>query len=125
MTNILREPQQIAKLKALKEKLVDTDRDDHIAIIEDWEKEIRAHLITMSLQDNPGIRKLLKKYIDDVRDIDNLLTNAKSDVLSDKQRDNLIDKKNFYLDFIDLFNGAKQSLDEIERLVDEELEEEE
>lgn len=70
---ILQEPEELERLMAIRQKLVGTDRDDHLSELDAVEKQIKKALIFLNLQGHEGIQQLLTKAREEIRDINRIL----------------------------------------------------
>lgn len=109
------------KMKLLRERLLGTDRDDHLDIINNWENDAKRAMFLDNLQEHEGIRIIKQHISDDIARVNNRLANEKSDKLTDSQRDALIDVRDYMSWFLDLFTASKSTLKDIEETVDKEL----
>ncbi len=112
----------LKKIDELKKRFVLHEDVERIA---QWEAEVKRAMIVANLAGNEGVKTILKKLRDDLRDMNFLLETARSEKLSDRQRDNLLDRKELYEWFINLFKVAKKNVEAAEEDADHNLDEEE
>lgn len=110
----------LSKIEQLKDKFARADAGDQ-ATIAQWETDVRRALLTIDLESHDGIRMILRKLADDIAEMDELLRTARSDKLSDHERDRVIDRKQLYEWFRRLFHSAKAGLDATVKSIDENL----
>lgn len=122
MTEILKsmQPPELAKIDELRKKLSGSGKGDYESFLE-WEAATKRALLTLDAAKHEGVKAILDMIDEKVLDIAYRLEREKSATLPDKDRDNLIDFKNFMLWFRGLFQEAKQNLKEVGESVDEEL----
>lgn len=109
----------LENLKELKAKFADPAWKEDIDVINSWEKEVKELIIREKLCENKALREIVKKFADDVTDMNTLLMNADSGTLSDEQRDRVLDRKKLYKDFIALFDPeeVRKSLEGVDKEV--------
>lgn len=113
----------LESIKQLKAKFTDPAYKEDVIQIDAWETEIKELLIRDKLSDNPSMMGILKKFTDDVKDMNILLMNADSATLSSPERDRVLDKKKLYQDFLDLFNpnALRKAIEAVDSEVQAEL----
>lgn len=113
----------LEKLKELKDKFANPAYKEDIFQIEAWETEVKDLLVRDELADKPSIKLILKRFYDEIDEVNALLLNSDSKLLSDIQRDRVLDKKKFYKEFLSLFDSTMiaKSIEAVDKEVDEEL----
>jgi len=86
-----------------------------------WEKQCKKFLQVLSVKDNKGIQMVLEKFTIELKEIDELLLNADSKLLSTEERDRVLDRKVMYSRFLDMFADAETGLVALEKKVDEDI----
>lgn len=120
MTKILSEEPILAKIQQLRDKFLNADISDH-RMIDDWEARAKKALITNSLKKHEGILMIIEKIKEDIKDINDVLVTAKSNELSDSERNSLIDVKKFYKWFLQLFTDSREVLESIDKEIEDQL----
>ncbi len=121
MTNkVLSEEPILEKVALLKAKLSGADISDQMTVNQ-WEAMVKEALITNSLKKHEGIQMIIAKAVSDIKDINDVLQNAKSKDLSESDRNSMIDVKEFYKWFINLFEVSANQLESIEKEIDGQL----
>lgn len=119
------EPKLLSNLQKIRQKLVGTDRDDHIDEVNEWEREAKQALLLDNLQEHAGIKIIVKKLHEDIKHIDARLMREKSDTMPDHVRDVVIDLRDFMKGFLEIFAVSKSTIKELEETVDKELSDDE
>ena len=95
--------QLLLRIDNLLKEFSDPAFPDDVEAIKSWKSEVKRAIIIDDLKEHEGI-KMIVEFIDkEILDIDLVLTNAYSDKCPDKVRDRLLDKKQLYLNFLELF----------------------
>lgn len=115
----------LARIDALKRKLIGTDRPDHIEIVSEWEKKAKKSLLLLDLKKHQGVKILADMCVEQIKEANELLNISKSDSLSSSERDSLIEKRNVLLWLLRLFGQARDDLNQVSEDVDKEFENEE
>jgi hypothetical protein len=89
------------------------------SVIGNWEKKAKEYLFIDSLKGHKGIQIILESFSKDIESINNLLLEAGSKDLSDKERDILIIKRNMCKKFINFFDESEKGLENIKKEIDE------
>lgn len=109
----------LQRIDELKKKFADPAYPEDVETIKSWrEKLIRAMLMD-DLSKHEGIKMILKKYKEEIDEINELLLSADSTKLNDKERDRLLDKRYMYEDFVGLLESPKKEMEMIEKEVTE------
>lgn len=120
---VLKNPPELERLYALRAKLYGTDRDDHLAELDMWEKKIKKALIFLNLKQHEGIPDLIAKANEEIRLINlKLLTetgeeetyNPEALIHRSLERQRLLDLRSMWTWFKTLFEEAKTELSEAE-----------
>lgn len=111
----------LTKIDTLKGKLLGTDRDDHWYEVLSMEEEAKKELLTHDLTKHKGMKILLEWMMKQVKDANELLIIAKSNDLTDSQRDGLIERKDFIMALIDFLDPKGTRIKELERELDYQL----
>lgn len=111
------------KIKQLKEKFTNPAYNDDVVQIDAWESNLKDLLVRDDLAGKPSIMQILKRFSDEVADMNSLLLHADSKLLSDGERDRVLDKRKLYQDFLGLFNPEELSkaIQAVDKDIDEEL----
>lgn len=120
MGNILKENPLIEKINTLKARFEDGDSTDKW-VIGEWESQAKEAIIRNSLVDHEGVQMIIKHIREEVREINDVLLNAKSSELNDADRDRFLDMKKFYKWFLTFFSEASDKIAELNENVDNEL----
>lgn len=120
VNKFLTEEPILEKINKLRAKLLGADTSDQV-MLDSWEQEVKKAMITNSLQKHEGVQMIIQDAINDIKDINDVLSNSKSKDLSNSERDSLIDVKNFYKKFINLFDTSQSTLDNMDKQIDEQL----
>ena len=88
--------------------------------INKWEKEAKKYLLINSLKDNKGIKIILDSFQNEIQQMNDLLLQADSNLLSSHERDRLLDKKAMYKRFISFFDEAVNGLTALDKTMAEE-----
>ena len=122
-TKVLKNPPELDRLYALRAKLYGTDRDDHLAELDMWEKKIKKALIFLNLKEHEGIPDLIAKANEEIHAINiKLLTettgedtyNPEALIHRSLERQRLLDLRSMWTWFKSLFEEAKTELSEAE-----------
>lgn len=122
-TKVLKNPPELDRLYALRAKLYGTDRDDHLAELDMWEKKIKKALIFLNLKEHEGIPDLIAKANEEIHAINiKLLTETASEdtynpealIHRSLERQRLLDLRSMWTWFKSLFEEAKTELSEAE-----------
>lgn len=132
MVDDLGVPPELARIDALREKLSGTDRDDHVADIDAWERKVKKSAILLSLQKHEGIQMILDRIDEECAEIDEALRLGKpTDFSPDGMakyvyvQKALFDRRELWEWFRSLFTDAKRDIKEVQGDLDvQELEEE-
>lgn len=106
------QPRSLKRVDELKRKL--TGNNDHLSEVVEWEKRAKTALLKIDLAEHQGVRLFLAGIIQLIKETNELLQIAKSDELSDSQRNGLIDKKDFMIWILEFFKEARTDLKSIE-----------
>ena len=96
------------------EKLMSVVRDEDKGELKTLKSEVERVLLLDNIKDHDAIKFLVKKYSEQIVEIDDILKTANSKMLNDKDRDTIIYKKEFMSDFLSMFvdlDKLKESLD--------------
>jgi len=88
--------------------------------IEYWYEEAQQLLVLDGIKQLGGIKYLIDILTTEVKEINRKLANNYSQELPDKQRDRLLDKRDMYLKFLNLFE-VEERIKDLEDRVDSEL----
>lgn len=129
----LQNPPQLERLSALRAKLYGTDRDDHVAELDMWERKVKKALIFLNLKKHEGIPDILLKANEEIRAInaklleDRVQNNAYTPdmLINDSlERQRLLDLRSVWVWFKTLFEEAKTDLNEVDAFLQEQESEE-
>lgn len=84
-----------------------------------WKEELKNAFLITGIKDNEGIKLIIKRFASELEDINLLLLNVSSEKLPDIKRDVLLEKKKMYKDFISIFPEAEQTIEAIEKSIEE------
>jgi hypothetical protein len=112
------------KISKLKQHLFGTDRDDHLEEVASWEDRAKKALLVNNLLEHEGIKIIVENVTADISALNARLQTEKADTLPDAQRNALIDVRDYMEWFLNIFTTAKSDLIEIEKDVDNNLEDE-
>lgn len=87
-----------------------------------WRSSLERAMIKESLKEHAGVKMILDKLREDLVKMTEVLQKADSEILPDKKRDRLLDKKELYLWFLGFFADIDEETAEIEKKVVEETE---
>ena len=76
---------------------------DDVETMRNWKSQVYRAMINDNLKEHEGIKMIIDFIIKKIESIDLILLNAYSDKCSDLLRDRLLDKKEMYTDFLELF----------------------
>ena len=108
----------LKKLELLKIKITDQSSQREIF---GWEDQARNYLVVLSLKENKGIKIIFDRFASELLNIRELLLNADSKLLSENQRDRVLDRKAMYERFLSLFADSEKGLADLEKKVDNEI----
>lgn len=121
---ILTNPPELERLYKLREKLAGTDRDDHLAELDSWERKIKKALIFLNLQGHEGIQQLIEKADAEVKEIDEILVGTRPLDLSGEgalkytyEAARLHDRRELWSWFKTLFGEAETDLKDAEQFL--------
>lgn len=119
MSDILKQnqPEVLKNLDRIRVKLIGTDRDDHLEIFNDWQKLANKALLLMDLKNHDGFKQIIAEMSEWIGVIDETLKTANSRDLPDKDRDILLERKRFMVDFLEIFSVSEQDLKNVEKEV--------
>lgn len=130
--NVLQQPAALEKVAQVRQKLAGTDRDDHLEIVDGWEKKVKDSLIKLSLTGHEGIQMLVKHATDRIVEINKSLRSDQTDSFSaaDMQKYAISNARKFeqkamWLYFLSFFSDAQATLDSVEEDLDKQLSDEE
>jgi len=89
-------------------------------MFKEWEDKVKQLILLDNLKEHAGIRIILDKFRPDIEEMNTLLQTAKSETLSDFQRDLVIERKELYEWFINLFQNLDKESKEVEKSVKKE-----
>ncbi len=121
-------PPEIDKISRLREKLKDTDRDDHLIIIDEMEAKVKKSLIKLALLDHEGIghlRDMAKSSIKEIHQL--LIQEPPKDITPDAamayifNHKVLSNKKAIWMQFLQFFTDAEADLKELNADLDFQL----
>ena len=98
-------------LEQMKEKY----QVDDTPLIISWEEEAKKLIIIEQIAGSDAIKFLTDKLNDDVKKMDELLLSCNSEIMSDAQRDRLLDKKELYKQVVSFFDveTSRKNLEKI------------
>lgn len=70
---VLKVPDELQRIADLRARLAGTDRDDHLDLLDSWEKKVKKAFIFLSLERHEGVGILLDKCDQELEDIDEVL----------------------------------------------------
>jgi len=109
----------LEKVTKLKDKFEDPAYPEDKEQVGAWENSVRRALETLELKKNEGVKKIIEKANQEIKDIDFILLN--DEALLPETRKPLVRIKRFYLWFLDLFGEAYNTVNEMEKILDQEL----
>ena len=89
-------------------------------MFKEWEDRVKKVILLDDLKGHAGIQVILERFIPDIEEMNILLKSAKSKELSDFQRDLVIERKELYEWFVNLFSNLDKETKDIEESVDKE-----
>ena len=108
------------KLNDLRNQFLGSRADNQdVAEIEGWIDSAKRLFILKSLKDHDGIKYVLAIFQSEIESINNQLLKADSKILSDYQRDRLLDKRELAQKYLDLFIPVEGRLEDLEKKVDD------
>lgn len=116
-TNNKNQPEILKNLDRIRLKLIGTDRDDHLEIFNDWTKQATKALLLLDLKEHDGFKQIMTEMAGWIDVIDETLKTANSRDLPDKDRDLLLERKKFMVDFLEIFSVSEQDLKNVEKEV--------
>jgi hypothetical protein len=119
-----RDKELLNKITKLKANLFGTDRDDHLEIVDGWEKQAKKALLLENLLEHDGIKIIVENVTQDIKALNHRLQTEKSDTLPEDKRNALIDVRDYMEWFMSLFDTARSDISEIEEEVENNLEDE-
>ena len=87
-------------------------------VIDGWYSEAKRLLFLDNLKGHKGIKLILDTYTKDLADMNLLLLQVSSKEMSDKERDRMIDRRNMYQKFVDMFEDVEKDLETIKDQMD-------
>ncbi len=107
----------LKKIEKIKERLASPAFPDDQSQVEAWESELKRAALISSLKENDAVKIIVKKLANDLVDINVVLLEDRN--LSFEDRNRLLDKKEYILWFLGLFDEATANMTSITRAVDE------
>ncbi len=119
---ILTTPNILKEINLVRSKLAGTDRTDHLAEVEQWERDAKKALIFLSMQGHEGIQMIVDKAKNEIQ-------TCNKELISDRQRDRsdeeyarsrqfLFDRIDLWTWFLNLFVESEEKLREIRASLD-------
>ena len=108
----------LEKINKAKAKYLDPQDQKRIF---SWEDQVKRAFLVNSLKEHEGIQIILKKFEEDIKEIDNILIEAKSKDLTDLERDRLIDRKTLYKEFLKFFIDAGVKIKRVEKEMEDSI----
>lgn len=133
MAKILKNPPELDRLYAIRQKLAGTDRDDHMAELDERERKIKRALIALNLKGHEGITMLLERANEEIKSINlKLLEERKTDgtfspeaLINDSlERQRLLDLRMVWQWFKGFFSEAEDEMKANREFLDEQEKEE-
>ena len=90
--------------------------------IESWESKAKKDLLILSLKDHSGFKFIFDNLARDIHNMNEQLNKLDSVKLPDCDRDRMIDKRDLYKKFLDIFIDAEKELRNVEKQVEENIE---
>lgn len=117
--SILKNPEELDRLYALRAKIAKSGNDWQAGDIDDQEQKLKRALIALSLQKHEGITQLLEKASEEIATIDEILLSTEpKDLSSDgaikyaNETSRLFDRKKLWVWFKEFFDTANSDLAE-------------
>lgn len=121
---VLTNPPELDRLYKLREKLANTDREDHLLELDGWERKIKKALIFLNLQGHEGIQQLIAKANEEIREIDEVLIGTRPLDLSGEgalkytyEAARLHDRRELWSWFKNLFQEANADLKDADQFL--------
>lgn len=109
------------KLSKLKAYLLGNKADqEDISLVESWEAEAKKLFLLHSLKSHEGVKYVLEMFNRDIESINNSLLFSSSKELPDRERDRLLDKREFAQKFVNLFK-VESEIERLEQNVEAEI----
>lgn len=115
----------LGDLDKIKLRLIGSDREDHVREVFQWETDAKDAIITLNLQENEGIKSIVKNCQQEINEINSVLANSKigdsavSGQISSIDHNALIDKREMWEWFLSFFQSAKSTIEHVKGRVDE------
>lgn len=115
-------PPELAKIQRVRARLIagGTDRDDHLKVIDDWEKRVKDALIALNLQKHEGVKMLMRRAGRELLEIDDILRTQRpksltpDDALAFAHETTLLhERKRLWEWFMGLFSDAREDLEDV------------
>lgn len=109
------------KILGLRKRLADNRGDEvDINLVDSWYDEAKRLMLLQSLAKHDGVKYVINIFTSEIEGINSRLNRESSEMLPDKVRDRLIDKRNLAQRYLDLFATVDDDLDALEDAVDAE-----
>ena len=90
-------------------------------VIAQWKDTATRALLIENLLEHDGVRMLVAKIDEEIRQMDILLMSADSKTLPDLQRDRVLDRRDMYIWFRSFFRDAQKDLSLVRKEVGDNL----
>jgi len=89
-------------------------------VFKEWEDKVKELSILDNLKEHAGVKIILNKFNHDIEEMNFLLKTAKSKELPGFERDLVIEKRNMYEWFTELFLNLNKEAKDIEKAIKKE-----
>jgi len=122
----------LSSIEAIRARLGDNARDDHLAELAHWEKSIKAATINLSIEKNEGITGLIARAKEEIKAINEALISESQKItftanttvdLANREiaRQELLCMRRLWVWFLDFFTENRDELVQAEKFIDEQL----
>ncbi len=111
--------QTLDRIDKLIKKFSEPGCEEDLNIVFGWKDMFSDAVIIEDLSEHDGIRIALREMKKEIGEINELLVSADSDMLPDRKRDRVIDRKDLYEKFIKVFEDSKYRINKIKEEVEE------
>ncbi len=111
--------QTLDRIDKLIKKFAEPGCEEDLNIVFGWKDMFSDAVIVEDLSEHDGIKIVLREMKKEIGEINELLVSADSDMLPDRKRDRMIDRKDLYEKFIKVFEDSKYRINKIKEEVEE------